>query len=59
MYPGMKVWMNQKSLPIKSMGICTVNEPGIQGAAGPWRGTGAAPLVGGIGGQRPGIFFEF
>ena len=44
---GMKVWMNQKSLPIKSMGICT------------WRGTGAAPLVGGIGGQRPGKFFEF
>ena len=36
----------------KSMGAYIINEPGFQGAAGPWRGTGAAPLLGGSGGQR-------
>jgi len=47
----MKVWMNQKSRQIKSMGIYTINEAGFQGAAGPWRGTGAAALLGGQGGS--------
>ena len=35
------------------MGIYTVNEPGFQGAAGPWQGTGAASLLGGSGGLSP------
>ena len=45
--------MNQNFRWIKSMGIYTVNEPGFQGAAGPWWGTGAASLLGGSGGQSP------
>ena len=49
----MKVCMNQKSRRIKSMGIYTINKPGFQGAGGPWRGTGAAPPLGGSGGQSP------
>ena len=35
------------------MGIYTINEAGFQGATGPWRGTGAAALLGGSGGQSP------
>ena len=52
-YPGMKVRMNQNSLRIKSMGICTVNVPGFQEAVGPWRGIGAVTLLGGQGGEAP------
>ena len=54
-YPGMKVRMNQNSLRIKSMGICTVNVPGFQEAVGPWRGIGAVPLLGGQGAPEGGV----
>ena len=35
------------------MGIYIINEPGFQGAIGPWRGTGAAPLLGDEEGKAP------
>ena len=44
---------------MKSMGIYIINEPGFQGAASPWRGTGAEPLLGGQGGEDPLKFQNF
>ena len=35
------------------MGVYIIKEPGFQGTAGPWRGTGAAPLWGAQGGEAP------
>ena len=53
LYSGMEVRMNHKNRRIKSRDIYTINEPEFQGAAGPWRGTGAVLLLGGQGGFAP------